>query len=37
MYKLTPLALALSLLSGYAVAQSAPNAAIPQAVDIYTL
>ena len=35
MYKLTPLALALSLLSGYAVAQSAPNAAIPQQHDIY--
>jgi hypothetical protein len=35
MYKLTPLALALSLLSGYAVAQSAPNAAIPQQQDIY--
>jgi hypothetical protein len=35
MYKLTPMALALSLLSGYAVAQSAPNAAIPQQHDIY--
>lgn len=35
MYKLTPIALAMSLLSGYAVAQSAPNAAIPQQHDIY--
>lgn len=35
MYKLTPLALSLALLSGYAVAQSAPTAATPQQHDIY--
>lgn len=37
MHKLTPVALALSLVSGYALAQSAPNAAIPETVDIYSL
>lgn len=37
MHKLTPLALALSLLSGHALAQTPPNTAIPSAVDVNTL